>query len=254
MKYGAIYPSLEGRGVLVTGGASGIGEAVVLHFAAQGARTAFLDMNREAGAALADALNAGGRAALFVPVDLTDIAALKAAVEAVRTEIGPITVLVNNAARDDRHDIADVTSDYFDTFMARNLKHYVFTIQAVLPDMMAAGGGAIINMGSGSWLANAPGMPIYTAAKAGIQGLTRGLSKQLGEANIRINSIAPGWVRTERQTSLWVDEELAGQLVALQALHRVIEPDDIARTVLFLASDESSAMTSQNIIVDGGYL
>ncbi|MGJ5206155.1 SDR family NAD(P)-dependent oxidoreductase [Bradyrhizobium sp. HKCCYLR20261] len=249
----AIYPSLKDRTVLVTGGGSGIGEAIVRNFLAQGARTAFIDIDREASQALLASLPSDA-SVHFEHADLRDIAALRAAVEGVRRAFGPVTVLVNNAARDDRHSIEDVTPDYWDERMAVNLKHQFFAAQAVAPDMRAAGIGSIVNLGSVSWVLGQGGMPCYTTAKSAIQGLTRSLARDLGPDNIRVNSILPGWTMTERQLKLWLTPAGEAELMQRQCLKRKIMPDDIARVVLFFASDDSGACTNQNYIVDGGWV
>ncbi|WP_035648336.1 SDR family NAD(P)-dependent oxidoreductase [Bradyrhizobium sp. ORS 285] len=249
----AIYPSLKDRTVLVTGGGSGIGEAIVRNFLDQGARTAFIDIDREASQTLLKSLPAEARIH-FEHADVRDIAALRAAIDSVRKAFGPITILVNNAARDDRHSIEEVTPEYWDERMAVNLKHQFFAAQAVAPDMRNAGGGAIVNLGSVSWVLGQGGMPCYTTAKSAIQGLTRALARDLGPANIRVNSILPGWTMTERQLKLWLTPEGEAELMQRQCLKRKIMPDDIARVVLFFASDDSGACTNQNYIVDGGWV
>ena len=254
MKYGATYPSLKGRTVLVTGGGSGIGESIVRHFAAQGAKVGFIDVKEKKSKALAAALRRKRQKAHFEIADLTDIDALKAAIASIRKTLGPITILVNNAAHDERHTLEDVTPEYFDDRIRVNLKHQFFCIQAVVPDMKKAGNGSIVNMGSGSWMVGFPGLPVYTAAKAGVMGLTRGLARNLGQFNIRVNSIAPGWILTERQLKLWYTPEAEKQLMKDQCLKRRLGPDDIARWVLFMASDDSFACTNQNIVVDAGWL
>jgi NAD(P)-dependent dehydrogenase (short-subunit alcohol dehydrogenase family) len=254
MKYGAIYPSLKGRTVLVTGGGSGIGAAIVEHFAAQGSKVGFLDIKPKESKALAARLTRKRQKVHFEQVDLADIDALKQAIANVRKAFGPITVLVNNAAHDERHTLEEVTSDYFDDRIRVNLKHQLFAIQSVVPDMKKAGNGSIVNLGSTSWMVGFGGLPVYTAAKAGVLGLTRGLSHELGKHNIRINTLAPGWIMTERQKSLWVTPEAIDQLMRDQCLQRTLEPADIARAVLFLASDEASAATNQSFVFDGGWL
>ncbi|MCB1499468.1 MAG: SDR family oxidoreductase [Bauldia sp.] len=254
MKYGAIYPSLKGRTVLVTGGGSGIGESIVEHFAAQGSKVGFLDIKEKESKALVSRLRRKRQTVHFEPCDLTDIDALRAAVKAVRKALGPITILVNNAAHDERHTIDEVTPEYFDDRIRVNLKHQFFTIQEVVPDMKKAKNGAIVNMGSTSWMVAFGGLPVYTAAKAGVIGLTRGLAHELGQHNIRINSVAPGWIMTERQKSLWVTPEGLTQLMKDQCLQRTLDPADIARAVLFYASDEASACTNQSVVFDGGWL
>jgi NAD(P)-dependent dehydrogenase (short-subunit alcohol dehydrogenase family) len=194
----ATYPSLQGRTVLITGGATGIGATLVAHFVEQGARVGFLDIDAAAGQALAASLANEPTPPLFVAADLTDIAALKNAVEKVRAALGPITVLLNNAANDRRHTLESLTSQAWDTAMAVNLKHQFFAAQAVIPDMRAQGGGSIINLGSISWMLKQGGMPAYTTSKAAVQGLTRSLARDLGPYRIRVNTLVPGWVMTDK--------------------------------------------------------
>lgn len=251
----AIYPSLRDQVVLVTGGGSGIGASIVEHFAEQGALVAFLDIAREASEALVERLAAEGRhRPLFLPCDLTDIEALQDAVAGISERLGPVEVLVNNAANDDRHEIEDIAPEYFDQRMAVNLKHQVYAVQAVLPDMKQAGGGAIINMGSISWVVGEPDLPLYTAAKAGVNGLTRSLARKLGPHNIRVNCVMPGWVMTERQENLWLTPAGEQDLMRHQALKEKLYPPDIARMVLWLAADDSRLCTGQAYIVDGGWI
>ena len=254
MKYGAIYPSLKGRTVLVTGGGSGIGEAIVEHFAAQGSKVGFLDIKEKESKALVSRLKRKRQKVHFEKVDLTDIDAMKVAIRNIRKMFGPITILVNNAAHDERHTLEEVTPDYFDDRIRVNLKHQFFTIQEVVPDMKKAKNGSIVNLGSTSWMVAFGGLPVYTAAKAGVLGLTRGLAHELGKYNIRINSFAPGWIMTERQKTLWVTPAAIEQLMKDQCLQRTLTPDDMARAVLFFASDEASAATNQNFVFDGGWL
>ena len=252
MGEGAIYPSLRDRTVLVTGGGSGIGEAIVRHFVAQGSKVGFVDIDPAASKRLVASLPRDG-VVHFEPCDLRDVAAVRGAIAAVRKALGPITILVNNAARDDRHAIEDVTSEYWDERFAVNLKHQFFCAQAVAPEMAAAGGGSIVNMGSSSWVVGIGNMPCYTTAKSAVQGLTRALARDLGPRNIRVNSILPGWIMTDRQRNLWLTPEGEVELMTRQCLKRHLEPDDIARVVLFLAADDSGACTNQNYIVDGGW-
>ena len=254
MKYGAIYPSLKGRTVLVTGGGSGIGEAIVEHFAAQGSKVGVLDIKKKESEALAARLRRKRQKVQFEHCDLTDIGALKRAVANVRKALGPITILINNAAHDERHTLEEVTPEYFDDRIRVNLKHQFFAIQAVVPDMKKAKNGSIVNLGSTSWMVAFGGLPVYTAAKAGVLGLTRGLARELGKHNIRINTVAPGWIMTERQKSLWVTPEAIDKLMQDQCLQRTLTPADLARAILFFASDESSATTNQNFVFDGGWL
>lgn len=251
----ASYPTLRARSVLVTGGGSGIGAQIVRRFCEQNSRVAFIDLNADAGAATVQAIERDGLATpVFLPCDLRDIAALRAAVAQAAERNGPITVLVNNAARDDRHPAAAVTPDYWDERFAANLRHQFFAAQAVHPMMQAAGGGSIINMGSTSWMVGQGGMAAYTAAKSAVLGLTRSLARDWGVDGIRVNSLAPGWIMTERQKSLWLTPEGERELMARQCLKRKLVPDDIARVVLFLAADDSAAMTNQSYIVDGGWV
>jgi D-xylose 1-dehydrogenase len=251
---GAVYPSLAGRVVLVTGGGSGIGAAVVQGFARQKAKVGFLDIDTAASAQVMAALDGGETASHFEPCDVRDTAALRQSIDRVRRLLGPITILVNNAARDDRHATDEVTPEYWDERMAVNLRHQFFAAQAVLPDMKAAVGGAIVNFGSVSWMVGQGGMVAYTAAKSAVLGLTRSLARDYGRYNIRVNAIAPGWVLTERQRRLWLTPESHARLMESQCLKRDLTSDDIARVVLFLASDEAGAITSQHYVVDGGRL
>jgi NAD(P)-dependent dehydrogenase (short-subunit alcohol dehydrogenase family) len=250
----ATYPSLAGRTVLVTGGASGIGEAIVRAFAGQGAKVGFLDIQEAEGRALAEELSGSGGAVRFVRSDLTDIAALKAAVADISAALGPISALVNNAAKDDRHDWRDETPESFDRRLAVNLKHQFFAIQAVAPGMIAAGGGSIVNFGSISWRIGMGGMPGYTASKAAVEALTRSFARDLGPHRIRVNCVLPGWIMTKRQLSLWVDENADRIIKERQCLPDRIQPDAVARLVLFLAADDSAMCTSQNFVVDAGWL
>ena len=254
MKYGAIYPSLKGRTVLVTGGGSGIGESIVTHFAAQGSKVGFLDIADKPSNALVARLRRKRQTVHFEHCDLTDIDALRKSVRAVRKALGPITILVNNAAHDERHTLESVTPEYFDDRIRVNLKHQFFAIQEVVPDMKKAKNGSIINMTSGSWMVAYDGLPVYAAAKAAVYGLTRGLARSLGPFNIRINSIAPGWILTERQLKLWWTAEGEAKVRDAQALKRRLVASDVARWALFLASDDADACTNQNVVVDGGWL
>jgi len=247
-----LYPSLKGKTVLITGGGSGIGEALTRAFIAQGCNVGFLDYDEEVSQRLVDEL-ASDRLH-FEYCDLRDIDALKQSVKAVSAALGHINVLVNNAARDDRHTLESVTSEYFDERIATNIKHQLFASQAVVADMEKAGGGSIINMGSTSWMIGQGGMPCYTTAKSAVQGLTRGLARDLGPKHIRVNCVVPGWIMTERQISMWLTEESEKELMQRQCVKRKLIPDDIARFVLFMASDEASACSNQTYIVDGGWV
>ena len=250
----AQYPSLQDKVVLITGGASGIGASMVEHFASQGARVAFLDVDEDSAAKLSQSCGGATHTPLFLKCDLTDIAALRSAIQGVEAKLGPVNVLVNNAARDDRHKTADVTPEYWDGRMAVNLRHQFFATQAVAPGMTRLGGGAIINMSSISWMIPSTGLPAYITAKAGIVGLTRTLSRELGEANIRVNCVLPGAITTERQRRLWFTPEYLAEVMKAQALKRELMPEDVARLVLFLAADDSASITGQNFIVDGGWV
>jgi NAD(P)-dependent dehydrogenase (short-subunit alcohol dehydrogenase family) len=251
----ASYPSLEARVAFVTGGGSGIGASIVEHLCAQRARVAFVDINRPASEALVKTIaDRGHPAPTFVPCDVRDVRALQTAITEVKTQLGTIRVLVNNAAHDERHSIERVTPEYWDDRFAVNLRHHFFAAQAVAPDMAAAGGGTIINFGSTSWLVGQGGMPAYLSAKAAVAGLTRALARDFGPMNIRVNAIVPGWIMTERQVKLWLTQEGEQELLRRQCLKRKLVPEDIARVVLFFASDDSSACTSQSYIVDGGWV
>ncbi|RUM97075.1 SDR family oxidoreductase [Pseudaminobacter arsenicus] len=251
----AKFPDLENASVLITGGGSGIGAALVEGFARQGAKVAFIDITRETSLALCDRLESSiCTRPLFLKADLRDIEALRAAVSAAAKAHGPVTVLINNAALDDRHAVEDVTPDYWDANQALNLRPHFFTAQAVMPGMKQAGRGSIINFTSTSFLINHPDMPSYTAAKAGIVGLTKGLAGYLGPHGIRVNAVAPGWVMTDRQRERWVTPETLAAHVAKQCIREAMVPEDLIGTCLFLASDASRMLTAQTLIVDGGYL
>jgi NAD(P)-dependent dehydrogenase (short-subunit alcohol dehydrogenase family) len=251
----ASYPSLEDRAVFVTGGGSGIGASIVQHLCEQRARVAFVDIQREASEVLVERIRAAGAPApAFIPCDLRDIGALRAAVEQARARHGPARVLVNNAAHDERHSIESVTPEYWDDRFAVNLRHQFFAAQAVAPAMAEAGGGSIINFGSVSWMIGQGGMPAYLSAKAAVAGLTRALARDLGPKSIRVNAIVPGWIMTERQITLWLTPEGEQELLRRQCLKRRLVPEDIARVVLFLAADDSSACTNQSYVVDGGWV
>jgi NAD(P)-dependent dehydrogenase (short-subunit alcohol dehydrogenase family) len=249
----AIYPSLRDRVVFITGGASGIGAEEVTRFAAQGARVAYVDIADDAARALNAKLREGGHVQpFFQHCDLTDIAALRAAIAEAARRLGPITVLVNNAANDQRHEWQDVTPEYWDERLATNLRHQFFAIQAIAPMMREAGGGSIVNFGSVSWHTAQGGMPAYTTAKAGVEGLTRGMARDLGPYGIRVNTVIPGWIMTERQIRLWLTPEAEANLMRSQCLKQKLTPADVARLVLWLASDDSRMCTAQLWVVDAG--
>jgi NAD(P)-dependent dehydrogenase (short-subunit alcohol dehydrogenase family) len=245
----ARYPDLAGRAVFVSGGGSGIGAAFVRAFAAQGCRVAFVDVADAPSQALAAELGAAVR---YWSCDVRDVAALQAAIAAARDAFGPVRVLVNNAARDDRHRMEEVTPAYWDENLAVNLRHHFFAAQAVAPQMTEAGGGSIVNLGSVAWMRGRPAMAAYATSKAAISGLTRVLARELGPRGIRVNAIVPGAVATARQKALWATPETEREFMAQQCLRFRIEEGDVARAALFLASDEARAITGQNLIVDAG--
>lgn len=245
----ANYPSLKQRTVYITGGASGIGAEIVNAFAAQGCRVGFVDFDEQASARLA--AETAGEITCEI-CDLRDVAALQAAFATLADRIGPATILVNNAARDDRHDWRDVTAEYWDERMATNLRHMFFAIQAVAPGMIAAGGGSIVNVGSNSWWEAGGGFPAYATAKSAVHGLTRTMARDLGEHRIRVNTVVPGWIMTERQKSLWASPEALEKHRDRQCLPDLIEPVYVARMVVFLASDDAAMCTANNYMVEAG--
>lgn len=248
----ATYPSLDGATVVMTGGASGIGAEIVRAFAAQGARVGFIDIDEAASAETVASVAGLPGEARFEIADIRDIGALKAAIAALKAAQGPATVLVNNAARDDRHGWEDVTPEYYDERIAVNLRHMFFATQAVAPDMIAAGGGAVVNMGSNSWWEKSGGMPAYTSAKAAVHGMTRSFARDLGPHRIRVNTVVPGWIMTERQKTLWANPDALETHRANQCLPDLIEPVYVARMVVFLASDDAAMCTASNYMVEAG--
>jgi NAD(P)-dependent dehydrogenase (short-subunit alcohol dehydrogenase family) len=246
-----VYGSLKGKTVLVTGGASGIGESIARAFHGQGSKVAVLDHNREAGEALAREL---GERLHFEHNDVRDVPALQGAMRRASEALGPITILVNNAARDDRHTIEEVTPEYWRERFATNLDHQFFATQAVLPGMERAGGGSIINMGSTSYMVSDDAFAAYKTAKSAVVGLTRALARELGLKNIRVNCLVPGWIMTQRQIDLWLTPEGEKELLKRQCVKRKLVPQDIANFALFLGSDDSSAMSAQTYLVDGGWV
>ena len=245
----AIYPSLKGKTVFMTGGASGIGAEIVKAFADQGASVGFLDIDADGAAAMKSATSG---TVDYEICDLRDIDALKAGFAALKFRLGPAQVLVNNAARDDRHEWSTVTPDYWDERQATNLRHMFFAIQTVAPDMIAAGGGSIINMGSNSWWEAGGGFPAYTTAKAAVHGLTRTMARDLGRDRIRVNTVVPGWIMTERQKSLWATPEALEKQRQRQCLPDLIDPVYVARMVVFLASDDAAMCSANNYMVEAG--
>jgi len=251
----ATYPSLAGKTVFVTGGGSGIGASIVEHFCRQKAHVHFVDLDRESSQALAASMaDKGYPAPVFEYCDLRDIPELKRIISKTVEASGTVDVLVNNAAHDERHAVEDVTVEYWEDRMHVNLRHQFFAAQAVFPAMRAAQRGAIVNMGSSSWHIGQGGMPGYTSAKAAIEGLTRGLARDFGPYNIRVNCVIPGWIMTERQQQLWLTPESEQDLMKNQCLKKKVYPADVARLVLWLSADDSAMCTNQNYVVDGGWL
>ena len=251
----ATYPSLKDRVVLITGGATGIGASFVTQFARQDGRVAFFDIQDAPAHALVAALTAEGcPPPLYIHCDVTDLAALKKAVDQVLAMHGTVDVLVNNAANDQRHTIEEVTPEKWDQSIALNLRPHFFMVQAVLPAMRAAGRGSIINMSSISWIIPNTNMPVYVTAKAAIVGLTHTLAHELGPQNIRVNAILPGAIATERQKQLWYTPETLAFISSRQALKGQIEPDEVARLGLFLAADDSESITNHSYIIDAGFV
>ncbi len=251
----ARYPSLGGKVVLITGGASGIGASLVEHFALQGAKVAFLDVDTRAAETLIAGLSARSTyVPAFLPCDITDISALRDSIARIEQSLGLVDVLINNAANDDRHAWQEITPEYWDHRMAVNLRHHFFAIQSVAPKMISRGSGSIICMSSIAWIIPSTGLPAYVTAKAGIVGLTRTMAQELQGSPIRVNAILPGGILTERQRQLWWTPEYEKEILSNQCINRPILPDDVARMALFLAADDSSAITNQTFVVDGGWI
>jgi NAD(P)-dependent dehydrogenase (short-subunit alcohol dehydrogenase family) len=251
----ARYPSLKGQSVFITGGGSGIGATIVKAFAAQGAKVAFIDIAKEASQALAQELvDAGLPPAWWEVCDVRDIGALQSAIQRAADENGDFAVLVNNVASDDRHTIESVTVDYWDQRMAINQRPAFFAIQAVVPGMKRRGSGSIINLGSSGWQLKQGGYPCYAVAKSSVNGLTRGLAAPLGAHRIRVNTVTPGWVMTERQLKLNIDAETERELREAQCLPDLLQGEDVARMVLFLASEDSAMCSAQEFKVDAGWI
>lgn len=245
------FPDLENASVFITGGGSGIGAALTEGFLRQGARVAFVQRS-DASGFVEEMAQATGNRPLFIPCDITDIAALKGAIARAAEAHGPIRILVNNAANDQRHATDEVDEAYFDWAIAINLKAYFFAAQAVIPGMKAAGGGSIVNFSSISYMMGNAGYPIYTSANSGINGLTRSLAREFGPDRIRVNALAPGWVMTQKQKDKWVTPEGLAAHLERQCLKDTIAPQDIVPGCLFLASDASRMMTGQALVIDGG--
>jgi D-xylose 1-dehydrogenase len=250
----AVYPSLRDKKVIITGGASGIGASFVEAFCAQGAKVAFVDVATEEGNALATGLAASSNhAPYFKHCDLTNMASLEAVFGDIATHLGGVDILINNAANDDRHVVTDVTPEYWDQRIAVNLRHLFFTSKMAVPYMRVAGGGAIINLGSISWHVALADLTIYQTAKAGIEGMSRGMARDFGPDNIRVNVLVPGAVRTPRQDALWQNDDSLTELLANQCLKERVMPQDVAAFALFLASDEARMCTGHSYFVDAGW-
>ena len=249
------YFDLENKRVFVTGGGSGIGASIVEHFCEQGSEVYFVDINVEESEKLVDEMkNKKFREPTFIECDLINIKLLQDTISKILSEKGPINILFNNAAYDTRHKIDDVTEEYWDERINVNLRHFFFTVQAVKKSMIENNGGVIINMGSTSWMIGQGGMAVYTAAKSGVVGMTRSFARDLGEFNIRVNSVVPGWVMTQRQIDMWLNKESEEDLMKKQCLKEKLMPEEIAQAVLFFSSDQSSGCTNQSYIVDKGWL
>lgn len=250
----AIFPSLAGKTAYVTGGAGGIGEAISLAFARNGANVGILDIDDRSAEVLVTRLSSGGVNARAVCCDLRDISALQSALASLKSALGPADILINNAAHDQRHDWRDMTPDYWDERMAVNLRHMFFAIQAVAPGMIERQSGSIINFSSTSWKLKMATLPAYTTAKAAVHGLTKSFQMELGKSNIRVNTVYPGWVMTKRQRELWFDEAGQKTLDEHQAMAGLIQPEDIANLVMFLSADDSRFCTGAEFTCDGGWL
>jgi NAD(P)-dependent dehydrogenase (short-subunit alcohol dehydrogenase family) len=249
----ATYPSLVDRAVLISGGATGIGAAFVTHFAQQGARVAFLDIDENGAAALRAALPETRHAPMFLRCDVTDVQALRASIAEASSHIGKISVLINNAANDRRHRLQDTTPEEFEQSIAVNLRHQYFATQAVVPGMRELGGGSVICLGSTGWMIKNAGYPMYAMAKSAVHGLVNGLARELGKDRIRINALVPGWVITEKQRELWLDEAGEREIQQKQCMPGYLSADDLARAALFLGADDSRMCTGHDFIVDGGW-
>ena len=249
------YFDLENKRVFITGGGSGIGASIVEHFCEQGSEVYFVDINVEESKKLVDEMKSKKfKSPTFIECDLVNIKLLQETIYKIITEKGPINILINNAANDTRHKIDDVTVEYWDERINVNLRHFFFTVQAVKKSMIDNNGGVIINMGSTSWMVGQGGMAAYTAAKSGVVGMTRSFARDLGEFNIRVNSVVPGWVMTQRQIDMWLNKESEEELMKKQCLKEKLMPNEIAQAVLFFSSDQSSGCTNQSYIVDKGWL
>jgi NAD(P)-dependent dehydrogenase (short-subunit alcohol dehydrogenase family) len=250
----AVYPSLRGQRVFITGGGTGIGAAIVTAFAEQGAQVAFVDVAEKESAALVAQIAARGLAPVWWrPCDVRDVGALQRLIGQAETELGDFSTLVNNVARDDRHTLESVTPEYWDERMAVNQRPAFFAIQSVVPGMRRLGGGSVVNLGSTGWQSKGSGYPCYAVAKSSVNGLTRGLADTLGADRIRINTVSPGWVMTERQIKMWLNAEGEAEIQRNQCLPDKLQPSDVARMVLFLASADAAMCTAQEFKVDAGW-
>ena len=250
-----IYSDLKDKKVFITGGGSGIGASIVEHFCEQGSKVFFIDINEQSSNKLvSDCKNKKFSVPTFINCDLLNIKFLQNTISKIISDNGAIDILVNNAANDERHSIDEVTEEFWNERMNINLRHYFFTVQSVKKSMIENKGGSIINIGSVSWMIGQGGMAAYTAAKSGVVGLTRSFARDLGEFNIRVNSVVPGWVMTERQIEKWLTPESEADMMKKQCLKHKLMPSDIAKTVLFFGSDQSSGCTNQDYIVDKGWL
>lgn len=249
----ATYPSLVDRAVLITGGATGIGAAFVTHFAQQGARVAFLDIDEKGAVALRAALPDTRHAPIFLRCDVTDVEALRASIAEASSHIGKVGVLVNNAANDRRHRLDDTSVEEFEQSIAVNLRHQYFATQAVVPGMRELGGGSVICLGSTGWMIKNAGYPMYAMAKSAVHGLVNGLARELGKDRIRINALVPGWVITDKQRELWLDEAGEREIQQKQCMPGYLAADDLARAAMFLGADDSRMCTGHDFIIDGGW-
>ena len=249
----ASYPSLVDRAVLISGGATGIGAAFVTHFAQQGARVAFLDIDEKGASALYKTLPDVRHTPVFLPCDVTDVQALRKSITDASSKIGAISVLINNAANDRRHRLEDTTPEEFEQSVAVNLRHQYFATQAVVPGMRELGGGSIICLGSTGWMIKNAGYPMYAMAKSAVHGLVNGLARELGKDRIRINALVPGWVITDKQRELWLDEAGERDIQQKQCMPGYLQADDLARAALFLGADDSRMCAGHDFIVDGGW-
>jgi len=249
----ATYPSLASQRVVITGGGTGIGAELVRAFAQQGAQVFFIDIAEQASRVLEQDLAGSPHPPVFVPCNLMDLDALAAAFAGIQQRAGAVQILINNAANDDRHKVSEVSAKYYDDRMAVNLRHLFFCSQAVAPGMAAAGGGVILNFGSISWHLALPSLTLYETAKAAIEGMTRGLARDLGPQGIRVNCIIPGAVRTPRQEALWTGDAEAAAIMTAQCLHERVEVQDVAALALFLASDNARRCSGRDYFVDAGW-